>query len=301
MKNWIIAARPRTLTLTLATIGMGSFLAASYHAFSLKIFLLSLLTAICLQILSNLANDYGDFKKGLDGAHRQGPQRMVQAGNITPQAMRNGMIILSILSLSSGLWLLYEAFGLSKDTYLNFTGFLVVGLLAIGAAIAYTVGKKPYGYRGLGDIAVFIFFGCVGVLGSFYLHTKTLHLLLLLPATSIGLLATAVLNVNNIRDIESDKLSGKYSIPVQLGRKNAVIYHELLLGIALLSTIIYTLLTYQKPVQWLFLLSSPLLFINGKAVKQKTSAQALDPYLKQMALTALLFTLLFGLGLVIKL
>ena len=293
-KAWISAARPRTLPLALASIGMGSFLAASVGAFSLRVFLLCACTTIFLQVLSNLANDYGDSVHGADSQERQGPKRAVQSGVIPARQMRTAMIVFALLSLFTGIWLLYEAL---KDASARTIGlFFGLGLCAIAAAVTYTAGKRPYGYAGLGDISVLLFFGLLGVLGTFYLHTKAFDPVLVLPALSCGLFATAVLNVNNIRDIESDRKAGKKSIPVRLGREAAVRYHWLLLGAGLLCAVGYVALTYASPWQLLFLATLPLLGRNALAVHRNRTAAALDPYLKQMALTTLLFVLTFGLG-----
>lgn len=293
-KAWLSAARPRTLPLALASIGMGSFLAAVSHAFSLRIFLLCAGTTVFLQILSNLANDYGDSVHGADSAERTGPKRAVQSGVITARQMLVAMVLFALLSLGTGLWLLYEALHDASRQAIGL--FFGLGVCAIIAAITYTAGKRPYGYAGLGDVSVLVFFGLLGVLGTFYMHTKSFNWSLLLPALSCGFFATAVLNVNNIRDIESDRKAGKKSIPVRLGRKTAVQYHWLLLGAGLLTAIVYVLLHFRSPWQFIFLVTLPLLFRNALGVQKLQQAEQLDPYLKQMALTTLLFVLTFGLG-----
>ena len=290
---WVAASRPRTLPLALASIFLGSFLAAFYSEFEWLVLLLAALTTIFLQVLSNLANDYGDSIHGADSVEREGPSRSVQAGHITAAAMRKGMILFAGLSFITGILLLMVSIEFSWQELVFFLG---LGILAIIAAITYTSGKRPYGYAGLGDISVFIFFGLVGVLGTFYLHTGYFELGLLLPAASSGFFATAVLNLNNIRDIRSDKAAGKFSIPVRIGRKAAVYYHWALLGLGLLASVLFVLLDYRSPWQWLFLLSVPLLVVNAKAVKQKETAIALDPYLKQMALATLAYVITFGVG-----
>lgn len=298
MKKWIEAARLRTLPLALSSILMGCFLAAAHQQFSWTIAVLAILTTICLQVLSNFANDYGDAVNGKDTEARQGPQRAVQSGAISATAMRNAMILFSVVSLLSGIGLLYEA--LKDATWQSFLAFLGLGILAIIAAITYTAGKRPYGYEGLGDLSVLIFFGWVGVLGSYYLHTKSLDWSLLLPASSCGLFAVGVLNINNIRDIESDKQTGKQSIPVRIGREKAVIYHWGLLIVGMFCSIIYLFLHLGSVTQWLFILSFPLFIRNGLAVSRLTNPHELDPYLKQMALSTLFFVLLFGIGFWIK-
>jgi 1,4-dihydroxy-2-naphthoate polyprenyltransferase len=294
MKNWLSAMRLRTLPLTLSSIGMGSFLAVRYEAFRWDIFTLCVLTTVFLQILSNFANDYGDSINGADSSERQGPKRAVQSGVISPKQMFNAIILLSALSLTSGILLLWLA--LQQSGWKTIVVFFGLGLLSIIAAITYTAGKKPYGYAGLGDLAVIIFFGWVGVIGTFYLFVHQFDILLLLPATSCGLFAVAVLNVNNIRDIESDKKAGKRSVPVRIGRKNAVVYHWTLLGGGLVCTILYVIYTFQDAWQFLFLLTLPLFIMNAIGIYQKEKASEIDPYLRQMALTSLGFMLTFGIG-----
>jgi 1,4-dihydroxy-2-naphthoate polyprenyltransferase len=292
IKTWISAFRLRTLPLALACIGMGGFLAAAEHAFRWDIFLWCSFTTILLQILSNLANDYGDSIHGADHDERKGPSRAVQTGAITPAQMRIALLVFVMLCLASGVTLLITAFGLNWSAFLFFFG---LGILSILAAVAYTVGKKPYGYIGLGDLSVLVFFGLVGVMGSVYLFTRQVNGLQLLPALSCGFFSMGVLNINNIRDIESDRKAGKFSVPVRIGRENAVKYHWFLLIGGLTTTFIFTLITYRSPWQFLFLLTVPFFLRNGLAVQQKGD-HTLDPYLKQMALSTLLFVILFGAG-----
>lgn len=292
IRDWIAAFRLRTLPLALSCILMGSFLAVGHQQFRWPVFLLAVLTTLFLQILSNLANDYGDSEHGADSADRKGPSRAVQSGKISARAMKDAIIVFSFLSLLSGLSLLYVGVESRKDFWI----FLGLGLLCIVAAITYTVGKKPYGYAGLGDISVFIFFGWVGVMGSFYLHSHLLDWRILLPASSCGLFATAVLNINNIRDIASDQKAGKLSLPVRIGHKNAVIYHWFLLLTGMICSVLYVLMTFSSVIEWLFLLALPLFFINALAISKKKKSEELDPFLKQMALSTLAFVLLFGIG-----
>lgn len=284
----------RTLPLALSSIIMGSFLAAESERFSWQVAVLSVVTTILLQVLSNFANDYGDTVHGKDTHLRQGPARTVQSGEISPEQMKRAIGYFSFLSLVSGLTLLYVA--LADVSWQTFLVFLGIGLLAILAAITYTAGKKPYGYAGLGDLSVFVFFGWVGVLGSCYLNTLEWNWINLLPATSCGVFAVGVLNINNIRDIESDRLTGKNSIPVRIGRDRAVRYHWMLLFAGMAAALLYTLFTLQSAWQFLFLLSFPDFVKNGRQVSLLHSPRELDPYLKQMALSTLLFVVLFGLG-----
>lgn len=292
IKIWLGAFRLRTLPLSLSCIGMAGFLAAHAGSFNGFIFALCCATTIFLQILSNLANDYGDSINGADHAGRKGPQRAVQSGAISADQMRNAVILFSLLSLISGLSLLWVSFG---NNWSGFVGFFGLGILSILAAVGYTVGKRPYGYIGLGDISVLIFFGIVGVMGSFYLFTHSISWKEILPALSCGLFSIAVLNINNIRDIESDKAAGKYSIPVRIGKEKASQYHWVLLMGGLLTAVIYSIINYQSLWQFLFVLSAPLFIKNGIAISSKPSEE-LDPYLKQMALTTLVFVVLFGVG-----
>jgi 1,4-dihydroxy-2-naphthoate octaprenyltransferase len=275
---------------------MGGFLAVSANAFRWDIFSLCILTTIFLQILSNLANDYGDSIHGADNLERKGPARAVQSGRISSTEMKFAVIIFVLLCLGSGVLLLIVSFGFDWNALLFFFG---LGLLSILAAVAYTVGRKPYGYMGLGDISVLIFFGLVGVLGSYYLFTKSLSWHLVLPALSCGFFSIAVLNVNNIRDIESDRKAGKFSIPVRIGRTSAIKYHWFLIVAGLLAAIVYNVVTVSTYSHWLFLISTPLFIRNGMAVSRLPSDK-LDPYLKQMALSTLIFVLLFGSGIILS-
>jgi 1,4-dihydroxy-2-naphthoate octaprenyltransferase len=272
---------------------MGTALAASHGYLRPLIALLSWLTATLLQVLSNLANDYGDFRHGLDNAERLGPKRAVQSGAVSSRQMLAATAITAALALVSGLALVLLAFWGRPDLILL---FILLGAAALWAAIAYTATDKPYGYVGLGDLMVLIFFGWVAVAGSYFLQTLRLPVDILLPATSSGLLAVAVLNVNNIRDITSDQKSGKISLPVRLGAKRARLYHAALLITAVLCATLYVYGRGASRASWLFLLSTPLLVIHMRRLWQRYEPHAIDPLLKQMALTTLAFTLLFGLG-----
>jgi len=295
IKNWLSAFRLRTLPLALSCIGMGGFLAAAAGKFDALVFSLCCLTTIFLQVLSNVANDYGDSIHGADHAARRGPMRAVQSGAISSSQMKNAVIVFAVLALVSGISLLLVSLGWNVKALSLFLG---LGVLSIIAAIAYTVGKKPYGYSGLGDVSVLIFFGLVGVMGSLYLFTQNIFWMDILPALSCGFFSIAVLNINNIRDIESDKIAGKYSIPVRIGKQNASRYHGFLLLAGIACSVMYVLLNFQSVSQFIFLLTLPLFLINARAVTSKPSEE-LDPYLKQMAITTLLFVILFGLGLIL--
>jgi 1,4-dihydroxy-2-naphthoate polyprenyltransferase len=294
MKHWIEAARPRTLPLALASIIMGSFLAASHGIFNWGVFTLTIITTFLLQILSNFANDFGDTQNGADLAGRQGPQRAVQSGAISHAAMLKAIIITAIVSLVSGITLLSKAFPSWQSK--EFIYFLGLGFLSIIAAITYTAGKKPYGYAGLGDISVIIFFGLVGVLGTYYLQTKSMNYSILLPALTSGCFATAVLNINNLRDIESDTKAGKKTIPVRFGIKTGVVYHQTLILMGLFCALMYLVKGDFSIYKLLPLLSLPFLFRIATGISPQDSPQKIDTFLKKMALSSLLFSMLFGIA-----
>lgn len=293
VKVWVQAFRLRTLPLALSSIGLGSFLAAFEGKMRWSVFILAALTTLFLQVLSNLANDYGDSQHGADHAEREGPSRSVQSGVITPMAMKSAIYIFIALSFISGFSLLFVAI---SDFDIPFIMLFILGVLAIGAALNYTMGTNPYGYAGLGDMFVILFFGFVGVGGTYFCHTGMFRADTLLPAFSCGLLAAAVLNVNNIRDIVSDRKAGKKSIPVRIGRENAAHYHWLLIIVAVASTLVYVIINYRSPFQFLFLMATPMLFFNAMKVSAIQDSKKLDPLLKQMAISTLLFIILFGIG-----
>lgn len=297
IKSWIAAFRLKTLPLALSNTILGSALAAGDEKFRWPVFALAAITTILLQILSNMANDYGDFVNGKDTAERIGPKRMVQSGEISPATMLRGIIIIGILSAISGLSLIL--IGTAGIDITNILIFGVLGLGAIAAAIKYTVGKNPYGYRGLGDIFVFIFFGLVGVIGTYFLHTQSFNWYLLFPATSMGLLSTGVLNMNNLRDYEADKNAGKKTIVVAMGPQKAKVYHLFLVTGAIISAVTFTILNYSNPWQWLFLVSLPVLALNLKTVFTYKNSIELYPELGKLALGTLLFALSMGLGIII--
>ncbi|WP_421762698.1 1,4-dihydroxy-2-naphthoate octaprenyltransferase [Ekhidna sp.] len=291
MKSWIKAFRLRTLPLAIAGWLVGISLAGNDTTLNYATAILTLFTAILLQILSNLANDYGDASSGVD-ENRTGETRMVSSGKISARAMKNAMVLFSLLSFITGSYLLHLAF---PDDWTSALIFLLIGMVGIGAAIKYTVGKNPYGYAGFGDVFVFLFFGIVLVFGTYYIQSAQMNWGILLPASSIGLFSVGVLNVNNIRDIESDRKAGKNSVPVRIGRERAIVYHKILLNGGMLFSILFVYLNFRSWVGLLFILVSFLFYKNIKAVATKP-AQELDPYLKQMAISTLLFSVLFSIG-----
>lgn len=290
LRIWVDAARPKTLPLALVSILTGSVLAFSVGSWSWPVTGLALLTATLLQILSNLANDYGDALKGTDNEQRLGPMRAIQSGAVSLADMKQAMIINVLLTIVSGLALVFYAL----DSAQSIAAFLALGVLAILAAIAYTVGNKPYGYVGLGDVSVFIFFGLLGVSGSYFLHTGQIEWRLLLPSLGCGLLAVSVLNINNMRDIENDALCGKRTVVVRLGQQRAKIYHLLLLVGALCAFASYLLL--QDRSAWLsvpFLFSLIVLFEHGQAVYRASQPVQMAPLLPNAVKCALVTNILF--------
>ncbi|MGL5970014.1 MAG: 1,4-dihydroxy-2-naphthoate polyprenyltransferase [Kluyvera sp.] len=293
---WLESLRPKTLPLACAAIIVGTALAWWQGHFDPIVAILSLITASLLQILSNLANDYGDAVKGSDKPDRIGPLRGMQKGVITKEQMKRALFITVGLICISGLALLFTA----SQTTGDFIGFLILGLLAIIAAITYTVGTRPYGYIGLGDISVLIFFGWLSVIGSWYLQAHSLSSAIILPATACGLLATAVLNINNLRDIDSDRENGKNTLAVRLGPVNARRYHVCLLMGTLVCLALFNLLSLHSLWGWLFLLSTPLLVKQARYVMHERSPQAMPPMLERTVKGALLTNLLFVIGIVLS-
>jgi 1,4-dihydroxy-2-naphthoate polyprenyltransferase len=294
LKSWVKAARLRTLPLAMSGILMGAALSFLNGGFNLTVTILAIVTALFIQIFSNFANDYGDSQKGTDNQHRVGPKRTVQSGEITPKQMKIGMIVLIILSLATGIALIAEGTkGLEITTFLMFLAF---GIAALIAAYRYTAGSNPYGYAGFGDIAVFLFFGILPVAGTYFLNTHQITPEVFLPALSIGFFSTGVLNLNNMRDIENDRNSGKNTVVVRMGSAKSKIYHSWLILTGLLTSVIFIAMTGKSTVQWLFLLSFPLFLTDLIQISKITSPRQFDPFLKKLSLATLLFTVLFGLG-----
>jgi len=297
LKPWIHAFRLRTLPLALSSVALGCFIAYYDREINWRVSILAASTTLFLQILSNLANDYGDSKHGVDNTERVGPVRAVQSGDVSPKAMKKVVIAFILLSLISGVWLVYE--GTRGIPFGIVLLFLVVGLGAIAAAVKYTIGENPYGYSGFGDLFVFVFFGLTGVIGTYYLNTHQLKWELLLPASAMGFLSAGVLNLNNMRDRVSDQISGKETLVVKMGIKKARWYHFFLLSGSVVTGLIYMLINYHSPFQMLFLLTIPMLWINVAVVFNNKVPEELDPYLRKLAIASLLFTITFGVGLII--
>ncbi|EMB4325491.1 1,4-dihydroxy-2-naphthoate polyprenyltransferase [Pluralibacter gergoviae] len=293
---WLESLRPKTLPLAFSAIIVGIALAWWQGHFDPLVAALALVTAGLLQILSNLANDYGDAVKGSDKPDRLGPLRGMQKGVITQAEMKRALMITVGLICVSGLALLLVAYQSVED----FIGFLVLGLLAIVAAITYTVGTRPYGYIGLGDISVLVFFGWLSVIGSWYLQAHTVEAIMFLPATACGLLATAVLNINNLRDINSDRENGKNTLAVRLGPVNARRYHACLLMGTLVCLALFNLIAVHTLWGWLFLLATPLLVKQARFVIRHPDPADMRPMLERTVKAALLTNLLFVIGIVLS-
>jgi len=294
IKSYIQAARLRTLPLSVSGIIVGSFLAASENAFDWQICVVALATTIAFQILSNYANDYGDGVKGTDNKDRVGPARALQSGAISQRQMRHAIKITGAISFLLALFLIYLAFG---QKYMGYSLiFIVLGIAAIGAALKYTMGKKAYGYSGFGDVFVFVFFGLVSVCGSYFLYTKQVNYLVLLPSFSVGLLSVGVLNLNNMRDLESDKKASKNTLAVKIGAEFAKYYHYYLLITAFIFALIYVSFTFKSAWQFIFVLAFIPIFKHLLTVYKTKDLKNLDPELKKLALSTFLFSILFGVG-----
>lgn len=289
-RAWVSAARLRTLPLSISGIVTGSAAALGVGQFSIAIFVLALLTTLGFQVLSNFANDYGDGVKGTDTAGRVGPARAMQSGLLTAKELKMGMAITAILTLLVASVLIFVSFG-NENLVLSFL-FFNLGIAAIIAAVTYTVGKRAYGYRAMGDVFVFLFFGLVGVMGCYFLYTQSLGNFIVLPATTIGLLSAAVLNLNNMRDRLADAKVNKNTLAVVLGEKAAKRYHALLLLGAFLSAVWYLGMMATSLIEFLPLVAFLPVFRNIKVVFDNTAPALLDPELKKVALSTFLFSLL---------
>lgn len=291
IKAWLNAFRLRTLPLALSSVLMGITAAHIFGFSNMKVSVWALITTTLLQILSNLANDYGDAVKGTDNDKRIGPLRTVQSGLISKSQMKLAIIIFSILSFASGLYLLL----LSKMSTTEISVFILFGILAIIAAIKYTVGKKAYGYSGFGDLFVFLFFGLLAVMGTYYLIAGNINWILILPAISVGFLSTAVLNLNNLRDFENDKVMGKRTLVVRIGIKYAKLYQTLLINLAFIALLFFVSVTNQNWVIYLSFLVYPLFLIDLVKIDKEDNLREIDPFLKKTALKTFLLVLVFTL------
>lgn len=297
IKSWIAAARLRTLPLSISGILLGSFNAASEGKFDGLIFSFSILTTLFLQVLSNYANDYGDGVRGTD-VNRIGEKRVVASGEVTPQQMKSAVVWMSILSFVSAMILIYISF---HEEFYWACLFVFLAMACLWAAVKYTVGKSAYGYGGFGDLFVFLFFGIVSVWGCYTLYQhQTFTAIMILPSASIGLLSTAVLNLNNLRDMETDRIAGKLTIPLRIGFFRGKVYQAFLLLIPFILSSYYLILLYQT--QWFhfffLVLILPTLLIL-KTLFETKEPKLLDKELKKVALLTLAFSIFLGIGLIL--
>ena len=290
LRIWIKAARPRTLPLSLSGILTGSALALQSGAFQMSIFLPALSTTLLLQVLSNFANDYGDASKGTDNEYRIGPSRMVQSGMLGLAEMKRAIFLTAMLAFVSGILLLVFSFGWSKARY--FALFIVLGLIAIWAAMQYTMGKRAYGYRGLGDLFVMLFFGFVAVTGSYFLFSHQITGLSLLLSLVIGSLATGVLHLNNMRDREQDLSSGKVTMAGILGPIRSRNYFTGLIVLAVICIILSAFFSTLNFLAFLPLISVfPLVILLKRVLSVQESAKY-NNYLKPLALNTFFYSIL---------
>ena len=299
-KTWVSAARLRTLPLSISGIIVGTACAFPYyanHANFYLIFFFAIVTTLLFQILSNFANDYGDGVKGTDNENRVGPQRALQSGLLTKEELKRGIIFTAGLSLVSALILIYLSFG--RDHFFTSLFFFVLGISCVAAAIKYTVGQSAYGYRGLGDLFVFIFFGLVSVMGSFYLYGQTINPWIILPAVAVGNLSIAVLNINNMRDLDADKVVGKNTLAVKLGRQNAKYYHYFIIAFALVAFVVYAIYSAKPLINFAFVLAYFPFVKHLVFVKNNTNPRELDSQMKIVALSTFLVSVLFSLALIL--
>ena len=296
IKHWIKAFRLRTLPLAFSSVIAGTAVAVDIGFFDWATFSLALTTTLFLQILSNLANDFGDAEKGADNENRVGPKRSIQSGVISNIQMKKAIVIFVFLCLLSGFSLVFYATRTISFWY-SLT-FILIGVISILAAIKYTVGKVAYGYKGLGDLFVFIFFGLVGVIGTAVLNVHDFHLSMLLPAITIGCFSVAVLNLNNMRDFENDKACGKNTLVVKIGISRSKKYHLALLFTGILASLCYAFNSSFSLFQYLFVLSFFPLVIHIIILLKITDYKSFDPELKKVAFTAFLFSLLFWISIV---
>lgn len=297
LKLWFSAFRLRTLPLSISGIVVGSCFAAYNGFFNTLVFILAILVTLALQILSNLANDYGDGTKGTDNENRVGPMRAVQSGKITPEQMLEALKINVLIVILLTVLLIYSAFGHRYFLYSLF--FFVLGGLSVYAAMKYTMGESAYGYRGLGDVYVFVFFGLVSVVGSYFLFAKQLDHIVVLPSIAVGLLSVGVLNLNNMRDIVSDRLSDKITTAVRLGKEKSKKYHLILVIGAMTVGVLFAILYYTSLWNFLFLIAYIPLTLHSKRIVKAQSAPDFDSQLKVLALSTFLFSLLLGIGYVL--
>ena len=286
--------RLRTLPLSMAGVMLGILLAVANWKVDVWTAVLIVLTTVCLQILSNLSNELGDVLKGTDTADRQGPQYGLNSGALTIKDMKCLIGTFIALCIVFGTAMTWRAFG----TLLDITPIMVLmlGAAAIAGAMKYTLGHNPYGYRAKGDIYVFIFFGLVSVLGAYFVCTQGvgLHWKLLLPAAGIGCFSVGVLNVNNIRDMETDKIN-RVTVAIKLGERKAKIYQTVLIALGWACMIAYCLLCWPSIWHWMWVVTAPL-YVKHLTGVWRNTGKALDPMLPLLVISTFALSLLMGIG-----
>ncbi len=284
---WILALRPRTLPVSLAPVLVGTAVAHQLGGLRIGPALAAAAGSLLLQIGSNFANDVFDFEKGADTEARIGPPRATQLGLLTPRALRRGMLVVFALAVAIGVYL----------TAIAGPAILAIGIFSIAAAIAYTGGPWPLGYHGLGDVAVFVFFGLVAVTGTCFVQLGHVPPLALLAAVPVGALATAILVVNNLRDVETDRVAGKRTLAVRLGRGGARAEWFLLVAAAYLIASLPWALDGASPFVLLPWLTLPLAVSLGRVIQREVAGPPLNEALAGTAKLCLLHSLLFAIGL----
>jgi 1,4-dihydroxy-2-naphthoate octaprenyltransferase len=285
--------RLRTLPLSTGGVLLGILLSVADYKVSILTAVLLVLTTVSLQILSNLSNELGDVLRGTDTADREGPQYGLNSGAMTVADMKLLIGIFVGLCMANGALMTWSAFG----TLWGLTPIMVLmlGAAAIMAAMKYTLGRNPYGYRAKGDFYVFLFFGLVAVMGAYFVCSGgAMNLKLLLPGSTIGFFSVGVLNVNNIRDMKTDA-ANRVTVAIKLGERNAKIYQSIIIGLGWVCMVVFCLLSWPDWRHWLFILTLPLYIIHLKGVWQRTG-RALDPMLPLLVMSTFLFSLLSGIG-----
>ena len=288
--------RLRTLPLSLAGIVLGVMLACTGHSVPWYVIVLTILTTVSLQILSNMSNELGDWLSGVDGQGREGPKYGIEGGGLTEDEMRSCIRIMVLVCCIFGLGMIRASFG--TILRIESESLVVLGGAAIWAAMHYTLGNKPYGYRGLGDIFVFLFFGLVPVTGGYYVCAQTLEFTTLIPGAAIGLFSVGVLNVNNMRDMKSDA-GTRVTVPLKLGEHHAKIYHTILIIGGWFLMTLFTILFTHGWLPYLYIITLPL-YVKHLSGVWKRSGRELDPMLPMLVISTFIFALLAGTGYIIR-
>ena len=293
LKACLRSMRLRTLPLSLAGIVLGELLAAKICDYDVLTVVLLALTTVCLQILSNLSNELGDTLSGTDRSDRQGIHYSIQDGEMTVPEMKRLIGCFAVLSCLVGFAMVWRAFGTVLSPLP--AAFLALGAAAVWAAMHYTLGKHPYGYRGLGDVFVFIFFGLATVCGGYFLTCLAWDWSILLPASAIGCFSVAVLNVNNIRDMKSDAET-RTTVALKLGLRRARIYQTVLIAAGWVLMTVYAVQNAQGWVSFMYVVSLPGFLTHLRGVWTRED-RALDPMLPLLVVSTFTFALFAGITL----